>query len=89
MISSLAAETASQEAGDVVVFARDELAGHSVVMMSLLGSIKSEHWVVNRLYWNEVSPSPFLLDPVIKQLAIKLVGEYGFVIRPSLVGLTS
>ncbi|GJR08480.1 RNA-directed DNA polymerase, eukaryota [Tanacetum coccineum] len=55
---------------------------HSVVMMSLLGSIKSEHWVVNRLYWNEVSPSPFLLDPVIKQLAIKLVGENGFVIRP-------
>ncbi|GJY69199.1 putative reverse transcriptase domain-containing protein [Tanacetum coccineum] len=33
--------------------------------------------------------SPSLLDPVIKQLAIKLVGEYGFVIRPSLVGLTS
>ncbi|GKD86624.1 hypothetical protein Tco_1357778 [Tanacetum coccineum] len=38
---------------------------------------------------DEVSPSPSLREPVIKQLAIKLVDEYGFVIRPSLVGLTS
>ncbi|GJT90143.1 hypothetical protein Tco_1078988 [Tanacetum coccineum] len=63
--------------------------GLSVVMMSLIRGIKCEHGVVNRIHWNEVSPSPSLLDPVIKQLAIKLVDEYGFVIRPSLVGLTS
>nr|GEU61554.1 hypothetical protein [Tanacetum cinerariifolium] len=42
-----------------------------------------------RLHWNEVSPSLSLLELVIKQLAIKLVEEYGFVICLSLVGLTS
>ncbi|GJV88711.1 hypothetical protein Tco_1532649 [Tanacetum coccineum] len=38
---------------------------------------------------NKVSASPSLLEHVIKQLVIKLVDEYGFVIRPSLVGLMS
>nr|GEX27485.1 Gag-Pol polyprotein [Tanacetum cinerariifolium] len=38
--------------------------------------------------WNEVSPSLSLLEPVIKQLAIKLVDEYDFVIHLSFVGLT-
>ncbi|GKC26499.1 hypothetical protein Tco_1033793 [Tanacetum coccineum] len=33
---------------------------------------------------NEVSPAPSLPDPEIKQLTIKLVGEHGFVIRPSI-----
>ncbi|GJX86321.1 hypothetical protein Tco_0337095, partial [Tanacetum coccineum] len=38
-----------------------------------------------RSYVNEVSPSPSLCEPVVKQLAIKLVDEFGFVIRPSLL----
>ncbi|GJX68294.1 hypothetical protein Tco_0304021 [Tanacetum coccineum] len=72
----------SQSCGSCVV-------GLSVVMMSLIRNIKYECGVVNWLYWNEVSPSPSLLDLEIKQLTIKLVGEDGFVIRPSLVRVTS
>ncbi|GJV45211.1 hypothetical protein Tco_1429747 [Tanacetum coccineum] len=63
------------------------VVGHSVVMMSLLGNIKWWHWVVILTPMERVSPSSFLLDPAIKLLAINLVGEYGFVIRPCMVGL--
>nr|GEV31394.1 DNA mismatch repair protein MSH6 [Tanacetum cinerariifolium] len=35
-----------------------------------------------------VPPCPSLYEPEIKQLAIKLVDEYDFVIRPCLIGLT-
>ncbi|GJZ53625.1 ribonuclease H-like domain-containing protein [Tanacetum coccineum] len=35
-----------------------------------------------------LTPSPSLYEPVMKQLAIKVWDEYGFVIRPCLVGVT-
>ncbi|GKC13074.1 hypothetical protein Tco_1009856 [Tanacetum coccineum] len=60
------------------------IVGLSFVMVSLISNIKCEYGVVNWLHWNEVFPSPSLHEPVIKQLAIKLVDEYGFVIRLSL-----
>ena len=36
---------------------------------------------LTRLCWNQEPPSPSLYESEIKQLAIKLENEYGFVIR--------
>nr|GEW42020.1 zinc finger, CCHC-type [Tanacetum cinerariifolium] len=63
--------------------------GNHVNVIGFVDSDYAKNLDKCRLHWNEVSPSPSLLEPVIKQLEIKLVDEYGFVIRPSLVRLTS
>ncbi|GJY12493.1 transcription elongation factor TFIIS-like protein [Tanacetum coccineum] len=44
-------------------------------------SLEYEHVAMNLLCWNEVTASPSLCNPEIKQLAIKLGDKYGFVIR--------
>ncbi|GJS35140.1 retrovirus-related pol polyprotein from transposon TNT 1-94 [Tanacetum coccineum] len=64
---------------ETVVYADSDHAGDYVDRKSTSG---------NHASWNQVPPSPSLDILEIKQLATKQGDEYGFVIRPCLVGVT-